>query len=254
MKKILSLVAVVLALATCLSVSVFAAEKIAVTGAHVDTVYNNKPARPEACIDTLRNADDLWFNCSVLYDPSEDSIAGPGERYLTLALGETADIETLKIQWYQGGSSQTDAATGNKERKYEFRIEASADATGDNFTQVYPASGTATSGTGNDFEEYACNFADAKRIRIWGYGNDGGVEATGTVNVAIRNIEVYGTGKGGPGGVVDQNDPIPGPTTPRNPNPAPGTGDNVAKLLTLAGVAIVSGVAVVVIRKKIRER
>ncbi|MBQ2731387.1 MAG: hypothetical protein IJF24_05125 [Clostridia bacterium] len=286
MKKFLSLIAVILVLATVLTVSVSAAEKITISSAKSDTTYKNidqatglDKAGAESAVENLRPSVGLWYNGSTTYEPSADSIAQAGERYLTLGLAQDADISSIKIQWYQGGSSVTDI-TGEKARTYFFKIEASDKAEGeDNFTQIYPASGDGTSGTGTDFEEYTCTFANAKRIRIWGYGNDGGSDNLGAYNFAIRNIEVYGTGKGGSGanvggsassqGSVDKNDGSgnikddsntgngsttnPGGNGGNGGSQAPTTGD-FENLLIFGTVAVLSCAAVVIIRKKIRER
>lgn len=266
MKKFLSLIAAILVLATCLTFSVGAASEIAVTSAAVDCQYNNPPARPEACIAGLRTGDDLWFNCATNYEPDSSSIANPAERYLTLGLGETADISEIQIQWYQGGSSQTDAASGTHARSYMFVIQASTEATGDdNFVDIYgnyANSDIKMSSTGTDHEKITVSFADAKRIRIWGFGNTGNAsDGLGTVNFAIRDIKVLGTGKGGPGGDAGQS----GGESPSTPgdnggvtdngggSPAPSTGD-FENIILFASVAVLSCAAVVIIRKKIRER
>lgn len=286
MKKFLSLIAVILVLATCLTFAVGAASEITVANVAVDCLYNNAPARPEACIAGLRSGTDLWFNASTNDQPTSGSIANPGERYLTLGLGETADLSEIQIQWYQGGTSQTDAASGTKARSYMFVIQASKEATGDNnFVDIYGSyanNDIKNSITGTDHEKISVNFTDAKRIRIWGFGNDGGAESLGAMNFAIRDIKVLGTGKGGEGGQAGQsgNDGsgkhegttggeggTGGTTTPggnggtttpggnggNGGNQAPTTGD-FENLLIFGTVAVLSCAAVVIIRKKIRER
>lgn len=284
MKKVLSLIAAVLVLATCLTFAVGAASEIAVANVAVDCQYNNAPARPEACIAGLRSGTDLWFNASTDYEPTSGSIANPGERYLTLGLAETADLSEIQIQWYQGGSSQTDAASGTKARSYTFVIQASKEATGEeNFVDIYgnySSGDIKNSSTGTDHEKISVNFTDAKRIRIWGFGNDGGAGNEGASNFAIRDIKVLGTGKGGEGGQAGQsgNDgsgkhegttggeggttnpggnggstTTPGGNGGNGGSQAPTTGD-FENLLIFGTVAVLSCAAVVIIRKKIRER
>ena len=298
MKKFLSLIAAVLVLATCLSVTAVAAEEIQVKNVAVDCLYNNKPARPEACIPALRQDGDLWFNCSTNDTPTGGSIAGGGERYLTIGLAQDADLTSIKIQWFQGNGPAPDyAVMGDKQRQYMFVIQASKESSGDdNFVDIYGNynnSDIKMSGTGMDAEEYTVNFKGAKRIRIWGFGSTGDiVGGTGAMNFAIRELRVFGNGLGGNGGDAgqsgddgsggkDNNMNAPqdnqggdtgsdnggnttggnttggnttgGNTTGNGGSQAPTTGD-FENLLIFGTVAVLSCAAVVIIRKKIRER
>ncbi len=271
MKKFLSLIAVVLVLATCLPLTVSAAEEIKVKNIAVDCLYNNKPARPEACIPDLRQDGDLWFNASTNDEPTGGSIATGGERYLTIGLAQDADLSSIKIQWFQGNGPAPDyAVQGDRQRQYMFIIQASKEATGDdNFEDIYGNYDKADiklSGTGTEAEEYTVSFKGAKRIRIWGFGNTGDIaDGKNSMNFAIRELRIFGTGLGGNGGDAGQSgddgsgkhEGSTGGTT--NPggnggdNNAPTTGD-FENIALFAGVAVVSCAAVVIIRKKIRQR
>lgn len=247
MKKVLSLIAVVLVLATCLPFAVFAADEIAVSSAKSDATPGVAAGRAEAAIPALRNSTDLWYAGSLNDEPKAD------ERYITLGLKESADISSVSIQWYQGGSSATDIKA-EKDRVYLFVIQASTD--GENFTTIYSDNGDfAKSGTGADPETYNCTFSGANYIRIRSCGCDSTGDGIATY-FAIREIRVFGEGKGGAGGNAGSTDTSGSAVQPGESggSTAPSTGNEFAKIAIFGGVAILAGTAVIVLRKKIRER
>ena len=270
-KRLISLLAIALVVCTCLPMVAHAADKITITSAKSDSAAAGKKALAECAVENLRSSVEggLWYMGDTTSAPDDDSDAQPGERYLTLGLSQAADISSIKIQWYQGGSA-VDDVKATKQRAYIFRIEASADGT--KFTQIYPASGDAKSGKGSDFEEYACTFSNAVAVRVVGKGSEDGLYDSGDKNgerdevsdkfFAIRNIEVWGTGKGGSGYNAGGSTVNPGSSGGTNTNtPTGGNGGGNAaptgdfeNILLFAGIAVVACAAVVIIRKKIRER
>ncbi|MBR6530543.1 MAG: discoidin domain-containing protein [Clostridia bacterium] len=254
MKKFLSLIAVVLVLATCLTFSVSAAEKITITSAASDMKAAKPQATAECAVENLRaNVEGgLWYMGDVS-EKSDDSDAAPNERYLTLGLGKEADITSIKLQWYQGGGSATDIKA-EKNRVYTYYIMASND--GENYEQIYPTNAAfASSGTGADFEEVTCSFKGAKYVRVYGMGSTGDKSASNNKFFAIRNIEVYGNPTGNAGGDAGASTSKPGNTGSGNSGStsSPSTGD-FENVVIFGTVAVLSCAAVVVIRKKIRER
>lgn len=265
-KRFLAILAIALAVCTCLPLAVHAAEKIEISSAKSDSPAVKEAARAECAVENLRPTVEggLWYMGNIGSAPDADSLAESGQRYLTLALKNVADISSIKIQWYQGGSSATDITAVNN-RNYHFWIEASADGT--TFTGIYhSASDPASSGTGKDFEEYQCSFANAKAIRIWGTGSTGDANPNNDQFFAIRNIEVYGTAKGAndyttgsdsaaaPKSDTTDTGATSGGTSGNTSGGTSATTGDFENILLFAGIAVVACAAVVIIRKKIRER
>lgn len=248
MKKFLSLIAAVLVLATCMTVMVSAADKLLITSATSDAKAAAEKAQPSAAVDNLRQPDGLWYMGRT--DDTgleEDSIAG--ERYLLLALDKVSKVDELKVMWFQGnGPAPEYAPTADKNRTYNFYITVSKD--GKEWDQAWPKQGAmAQSGTGADFETYPINMDEVGYIRIHSTGSTGDSQPNNNAFIAIRKVEAYGTA--GTEAVTQvQQKPAAGGSTSGS---SPSTGD-FENLVIFGTVAVLSCAAVVVIRKKIRER
>lgn len=260
MKKLLSLVAVVLALATCLTFTASAADKLTIIHATSDGKAYSAAAAATAAVSNLRAADGLWFMAKTnMAGEHPDSVAG--ERFLELTLEKASTVDELKVQWYQGDKGAPDHAVvdpaDSRGRTYDFYITTSAD--GKDWDQAWPKSGvTAKSGTGVDFETYAIAMTNVSYIRIHSTGSTGDSKGDGNnMYIAIRNVEAYGTATGA-ANQKGEDQQIGGGSAGGSTGgtQAPTTGETLtpAMMVTFASVAALSCVAAVVIRKKIRER
>ncbi len=170
-------------------------------------------------VDSLRSSvpGGLWYSGDVTADYLESDF-GPNERAITLVLGETVDLTSVRIRFYQGGSS-ADEIVSEYGRKYYFFIQASAD--GKEWSFVYPSDsalrGTlAVSDCLGELETFECSFEKANYVRIIGAGSDGGSKPLDWKYFAIRQIEVYGHSYGtGGGNAIDGNGFVPLTANPK---------------------------------------
>ncbi len=179
----------------------------------IRSVFSNAPSfsaqtTAECAVAHLRASVDggLWFSCDTFDEPYFFMNDPWGHRNLTFALAETADLRSVRVQWYQGGGSAADVQT-TYQREYLFRIEASAD--GEAWTQVYPTEGDpyAPSGTKGELESYPCSYEGANYVRLWCVGSDGGVAKDGATYFAVRNVNIVGIGHGEGGGEENRFNP-----------------------------------------------
>ena len=261
MKKLLSLVAVVLALATCLTFTASAADKLTFIQATSDGASQPKAAAT-AAVSNLRAPDGLWFMADTSQAGTHPDSA-VGERFLELTLEKVSTVDELKVQWYQGNKSDETFSVvdpaDSRMRTYEFYITVSED--GKEWDLAWPKSGvTAKSGTGVDFETYAIAMQNVAYIRIHSNGSTGDTQGAGyNKYIAIRNVEAYGTATGA-ANQKGEDQVISGGNTNTGNNGgstnAPTTGETISagKMIAIVAVAAISCTAAVVIRKKIRER
>ena len=176
----------------------YSEQKLLIDAAASDIPAINPKTGAECAVENLRAGIEggLWYMGDVSQAPAGGSDAEPGERYLTLHLAQTANLDHAKIQWYQGSAGREDGyqPVATQNRKYQFRILASTD--GISYTQIYPENGNdrAVSGTGVDFETYPAVYQNANYVRISGFGSTGDKNTANNKFMAIRNVELYSRG------------------------------------------------------------
>lgn len=180
-------------------------EEVLIANASSDARVSDSRTEARCAVDRLRDEVLLgrWFSADVT-DGGCDSRLEDGKRNLNLILQETSDITSVTVRWYQGGSDAEDIRD-EKDRKYLFCIEASAD--GENWECIYPEDYEETgkfaeSSTGSEAEVYPCQAKDVNYVRIVGAGCIDPENSSNNKYFAIRSVSLEGEMKGYGGGDV----------------------------------------------------